>query len=161
MIGAAAGIHYEKIFNFLSKYRKNAFRSAIFLILAAIFVKGFVYEFNLPIALEILLPLIFGSLFAILIVLGTQKSIDLKSTHHRITVYLGTISYGLYVYHMVALTLVLFILDRLNILSGIGVQGIYSFIYISAICLAITITISYLSFKYIEKPFLKFKRRFS
>jgi peptidoglycan/LPS O-acetylase OafA/YrhL len=64
-------------------------------------------------------------------------------------VYLGKISYGLYVFHPVLLMAVRNVLGRHCSHDGIGV-----------LALAITIVTASLSYRFFETPFLKLKRRF-
>lgn len=183
MIGAASGIYYEKILKFISKFAhlKSAVSSILLsLILAITFLRGYVYEFNIPAIFEIFLPLIFGTLFALVIILATERKINQKQSLsslrlkiHTATTYLGRISYGLYVYHMIALTIILFALDKIWLSNIRGEGGVMStgavyptqisipaFIMISILCFLFTVLISSISFKYLEKPFLKLKRRF-
>ena len=66
--------------------------------------------------------------------------------------YLGKISYGLYVFHVVALAFVVAVLNRM---------AIYDPVAIAVAGLIVTIAISALSYALYEKPFLKLKRRFT
>jgi peptidoglycan/LPS O-acetylase OafA/YrhL len=67
--------------------------------------------------------------------------------------YLGKISYGLYVYHMVSIL----ITDRLMPdSSGVGHAGIRAIV-----ALGITVALSAASYAIVEKPFLNLKRRFT
>jgi peptidoglycan/LPS O-acetylase OafA/YrhL len=68
--------------------------------------------------------------------------------------YLGKISYGLYVYHLGALAIV----DRL--LPGGDAGAIHAGVRL-AFTLAITIAISFVSYRIVETPFLNLKRRFT
>ena len=75
----------------------------------------------------------------------------------RVFIYLGKISYSLYVYHFLLLALLVsrifqFLSEYLHIKSLL-----LSYI----ICLLITFIISILSYEYFEKPIIKIKRRFS
>ena len=65
--------------------------------------------------------------------------------------HLGKISYGLYVYH--GLALVIFG----NILRGARFQTVW----IVILALAATVVLATLSYKYLEQPFLRIKERFT
>jgi peptidoglycan/LPS O-acetylase OafA/YrhL len=65
--------------------------------------------------------------------------------------WLGKISYGLYLTHMIAINIVLVILPQNT--SGVILQGF--------LALGITILISYISYYYFEKYFLSLKTKFS
>ncbi|MGB8077269.1 MAG: acyltransferase, partial [Gallionella sp.] len=67
---------------------------------------------------------------------------------HRLLVYLGTISYGLYVFHFPVVWLVYNTMYRLPVIAQ------------QSISLAITVIISAASYKYMEKPMIDLKDRF-
>jgi peptidoglycan/LPS O-acetylase OafA/YrhL len=64
-------------------------------------------------------------------------------------VYLGRISYGLYVFHLFALAFVM----RFAVSAGFEVRIVLSFL--------LTVTLAAASYKWLEQPFLKLKKRFS
>ena len=66
----------------------------------------------------------------------------------RVVVYLGRISYGLYVYHFLGLVLAGLLLEE------------HSPAYIIA-GLLFTIALASISYRYLELPFLRLKRRFT
>ena len=68
----------------------------------------------------------------------------------KILNYLGKISYGLYIYHMTAIYLVIFLFKKDE--STIWLQMF--------VALFLTISISAFSFKYIEKYFQEIKKKF-
>jgi peptidoglycan/LPS O-acetylase OafA/YrhL len=72
--------------------------------------------------------------------------------------YLGKISYGLYVFHVLWLGIVRDLLDHIagNRLSPLAFQ-----LTVMAIALPATILTGMLSYRYLESPFLRFKKRFT
>ncbi len=68
--------------------------------------------------------------------------------------YLGKISYGLYVYHLLALTVI-----RLWLGGQLGHPAYFALYFISA--LAMTVALSAASYQWLEKPFLRLKNRFT
>lgn len=85
--------------------------------------------------------IIIGSVMMLLAVLGSRLT-------HPVLVYLGRISYGLYVYHLVALALASLVFKKyspLHALTG----------------LVLTVIIGAISFRWLEEPFLKLKKRFT
>jgi peptidoglycan/LPS O-acetylase OafA/YrhL len=70
-------------------------------------------------------------------------------------VYLGKISYGLYVYHLTAVYFVEHFIVRLKINAQIG--------YLLSVVLSLTLTaaVASLSYQYFEKPFLAMKEKFA
>jgi peptidoglycan/LPS O-acetylase OafA/YrhL len=70
--------------------------------------------------------------------------------------FLGKISYGIYMYHMIVVNLVLFIFMKLepNLSNSITI------VFINLFSIAITIIVAALSYKYYERFFLNFKTKF-
>jgi peptidoglycan/LPS O-acetylase OafA/YrhL len=66
--------------------------------------------------------------------------------------YLGKISYGLYLYHVIAIVLTINILKHLQTDSSV----IYNFL-LYTVAIAVTILICTVSFEFIEKPLLRYK----
>lgn len=75
--------------------------------------------------------------------------------HMRPLVYLGRISYGLYVFHVLGIKL------TEQTLKAFGIDGTYFTFLQFFPALAITIILSVLSYKYLEKPFLSLKKKFT
>jgi peptidoglycan/LPS O-acetylase OafA/YrhL len=76
----------------------------------------------------------------------------------RAGIYLGQISYGLYVWHFLALLLTLKGLSRAMPFAG---DWIGSSIFEAICALGLTIAISAASYRFLEMPFLKLKSRFA
>jgi peptidoglycan/LPS O-acetylase OafA/YrhL len=72
--------------------------------------------------------------------------------------YLGEISYGIYMYHMIALNLIVFVSLKMNVEHLFGYIGTVVFINITTI--GLTIFFSHLSFYYFEKAFINLKSKF-
>jgi peptidoglycan/LPS O-acetylase OafA/YrhL len=70
-------------------------------------------------------------------------------------VYLGKISYGLYVYHVLCLDAAGHLVKRFPACSA---ESLSSQLWVMAIALPGTITIATLSYRYLESPFLRFKK---
>ena len=68
---------------------------------------------------------------------------------------LGEISYGFYMYHCIILYYVLFVFGKLG-----WTAHLYNFIIYLILSLALTIVVSSLSYRFIEKPILNLKKRF-
>lgn len=96
--------------------------------------------------------IIYSVLFSIVILnLVRLKSLS-NALEFKMLNYLGQISYGIYMYHGFIILLVMKFLMKFNYLNNILLY-ILSFLF--------TIIASSLSYKYIEKPFLKLKLKFS
>lgn len=70
-------------------------------------------------------------------------------------VYLGRISYGLYVFHLLALTLV----TQLILVPQLGVK--FSFEGRLIVSFLLTVVLAAASYRWLEQPFLRLKKRFS
>lgn len=72
--------------------------------------------------------------------------------------YLGRISYGIYMYHMIVINFVLFV--SLEIQKRMALDTWTTVLVINAITLLLTIFVSHISYKYFELYFLRLKKRF-
>ncbi|SFD05807.1 Peptidoglycan/LPS O-acetylase OafA/YrhL, contains acyltransferase and SGNH-hydrolase domains [Algibacter pectinivorans] len=77
---------------------------------------------------------------------------------NRIINYLGQISYGIYMLHIIALNAVVFIFIKFKEFAFFN--NIFTIILINILTFALTIILAHLSYKYFEKPFLKLKTKF-
>jgi peptidoglycan/LPS O-acetylase OafA/YrhL len=93
-----------------------------------------------------------GSVLIFLGVLGIASGRLPKSL-----VYLGKISYGLYVFHEMGIS----ISHSFREAAGLASHTPLLFLLNAAVSLAITIVLAALSYKYLEYPFLQLKRRFT
>ncbi len=96
------------------------------------------------------------SLFA-LFILNISNEKDFVVSNKFIN-YLGEISYGIYMYHMIALNLITFISLKINIEQLFGYIG--SVVFINVTTIGLTIFFSHLSFYYFEKTFINLKSKF-
>lgn len=80
----------------------------------------------------------------------------------RFIIYLGKISYGLYVFHEIALSCTTAVRRLVESeLSGSSILWAASVLLDRAGALALTITLAALSYRYLESPFLRMKQRFT
>ena len=119
---------------------------SIGIMIADIFLRPELLQFKVFVALE---PICFA-----LAVLGLIMLLLQETVHHffkqRILVYLGKISYGLYMYHIIAMMIMLLIAKQIpDISAWILVLG--SFV--------ITIILATLSYQVFERPILRLKNR--
>ena len=73
----------------------------------------------------------------------------------RLRRYLGTISYGLYVFHIAV------IYATVDILSLPGLEGLSNGPVLFALSLTLTIAAASVSYRFLERPFLQLKRRYT
>lgn len=94
--------------------------------------------------------------FAALLVLSLKQGVTAKMLSMRLICWLGTISYGIYVYHVLLWPLFRFGAKSLAG-SSAGVRYSLAKVFVTT---AGTLLVSWLSFRYFERPFLRRKRRF-
>jgi peptidoglycan/LPS O-acetylase OafA/YrhL len=100
------------------------------------------YSFVMP-AQIVLLPIVFVQLIT------WENSIFLRPFHSRAARTLGDLSYGIYLYHYPLLwILTRFLRDKVNSVLFISTE------------LLLPLFVAYLSHRFVEKPFLRLKRRF-
>jgi peptidoglycan/LPS O-acetylase OafA/YrhL len=69
--------------------------------------------------------------------------------------YLGKVSYGLYLYHLVGLTV------AFRVLEATTVRGPGAWWLLAAVAFAVTVAIALVSYEVLERPVLRFKERFA
>lgn len=95
---------------------------------------------------------IYSALFSIIILnLACNPSLS-KALEFKSIDYLGSISYGLYMYHVIGIVPLIYLSKKYNIHSSVL---LYIFVF------AFTILLAHFSYKYYEKPFLKLKAKAS
>jgi peptidoglycan/LPS O-acetylase OafA/YrhL len=147
--GLAANLYINesRIFNII--YNKYIEIGAVVLT----FTLWFVIGFNPPLCDE------FYSILLLIVILNVATNPNkIISMNWKVTNFLGKISYGIYMYHMICLV----------ILNGIGDKYFKNYfnnefagiLIINILTLFFTIIVSHLSYKYLETPFIKLKRRY-
>lgn len=96
-----------------------------------------------------------GCLSLLISVLGLDKRMIPRSI-----VYLGKISYGLYVYHQLSLEATAYLLDRFQATNSSTHHALYGVGH-ALLGLCLTVTLAAASYRYFEKPFLRLKERFA
>jgi len=102
--------------------------------------------------------LVFSVSFLVIILnVATNKSSFLK-LDHKLFDFLGQISYGLYMYHMV---IVVFIIRSFPFLGSAAPNSLVANLYYYGGSVLLTVFIAWLSHEYVEKWFLRKKDRFT
>ncbi|MBL7937397.1 MAG: acyltransferase [Bacteroidia bacterium] len=97
------------------------------------------------------------SILFLIIILNISNGNMFRKNENIILNYLGKISYGLYMYHLMIIPFVLYVFKNTISISSEGLSNIL--IYTGTISL--TIVISSISYHFLETPFIKFKSKFS
>jgi peptidoglycan/LPS O-acetylase OafA/YrhL len=153
ILGALSFYSYKSV-SFIKSLRKRY--------IIAIYLLGFfyiivrVYLHHLPfivITEHLLLSIFFG--FILMEQTFSEQSI-IKLKRFKLMGRLGTYTYGLYLYHMIVLVGVHYYWDYFNIYDNILIDTIGKL----SVSLTLSLVICWLSFKYIESPFLNLKKKF-
>ncbi len=96
------------------------------------------------------------ALFSWLIVNIAANPNNVLKISNRLTEYLGKISYGIYLYHCIVITLVVYVFQKLNLTGSpnLGVIVFYALVFL------LTFVVSALSYTYFESKFLLLKKKF-
>jgi len=161
--GLAYCVEYTKIKKYFIKISRRKIVLLYILIFSLVPFKGALSDIFIDGSYRFLyaiIPLVFSILFALVIAEQNYCENSLfKIGKKKILTYLGKISYGLYAYHLIAVFIVLSFVKTIGLHTKYTNLYLYFTIIISSFLL--TILISHLSYKYIEKRFLKLKEKFT
>ena len=124
---------------------------------ASIFITWF-----MPDQLNDITHLVVSPLF-LLLILGVSQGQTRKILEHKYFIFLGNISYGFYLYHMVCVVLIIKLMpDSINYWCAHNPNGVWLMnilYYVGALIL--TTAISAISYQFVERPFLRLKTKFA
>ena len=112
-----------------------------------------------PAMLQNAIHLVYAMLFLIIILNVSTNPKSILKLENGILNFLGKISYGIYMYHMVIIALVLWIVRKIWPNGTLSVTTENIVIYVLTV--GLTILVSYLSYTYLEHRFIKLKSRFT
>lgn len=138
-------IEFNKVLNFL--YAKPIQLINLFLLVLILYVEPFLGIFQ---------DTVLAVLFAVIIINVATNKKSILNFEFPVFNFLGKISYGMYIYHPLILIILVKFLKQQNLVNSISSNII---LYTSVILF--TVIVSYLSFKYFEKPFLNLKKKHS
>lgn len=148
-IGALAAyvVLYKKN-KYLSLVKSKTIFTLSIILLLIMSYQGFI--------LPILSNELYSLLFAVIILHISQSNhAYLRFTEHKSLVFLGKISYGIYMFNPLTIMLSIEILNNLNTTKK-SILLSYPIFY--ALSFLITLLFSFISYKYLEKPFLRLKK---
>lgn len=149
MGGLAAYVVYYRKVKLLQFIFRPVFQYVLYLILSVLLAKG--------ITIRYFQNEWYSALFALVIINLACNPKSVISLSHRLFEFLGKTSYGIYMYHPLAIILsfkiVQYLFGNLNLFIANVV------LYLCSV--AITILFAAISYRYIEKYFLQFKHKYS
>lgn len=138
---------------FFEKYEFNYLKNTIIhLVVYIIFILSFItnfFIFNNGIYYHYF-NMVLGALTISLIAYYPLFKINSKSIN-----YFGKISYGIYMYHMFTVVMVLFMVKYLNLINVFNITTLI--IFINLVCIVLSILLAHISYQYFEKIFYKSK----
>lgn len=151
IIGAAGAVilfeKREKILNWV--LHPALFWSSVLL---SLILSYFVYPY--PVVQDAIhLPL---SIMFLIIILNVAHGNRVGFLSNRLFDYLGRISYGIYMYHFIAV----FIMVKLVYIKW-SLEGIPAALLCYSVSIILSLLVSHLSYKYFESPFIRWKEKFS
>ncbi len=154
-IAALACSSSTRFFKFIVNMKRNFIIAVYFITIIFILFKEYIFFYQAPVVME---RVILGSLFAFVIIeQNFAKRSFFKFSKFKLISGLGVYTYGLYSLHFFGILLVEKIIDKFYI----PVHTLFSCLIASLAALLVTIFLSYLSYHFFEKWFLKLKERFA
>jgi peptidoglycan/LPS O-acetylase OafA/YrhL len=160
LVGSFVGIYANKLKTLIENKAGLVSSASFVCVFLLLSIRG-VYTYSYPPLFIAIDGLIFAICFALIIIsaaFGKQPT-EIKKLWQMAGKKLGVISYGLYVYHMIVLTLVIQIVRSLGI--NLSTLNILSFFVLAFTVFSLTVFFSFISYNYIELPFLKLKNKFN
>lgn len=107
---------------------------------------------------EVCIHLFYGAFFSF-VILDQNYSHEsfLKLGRYKYLSFWGKYSYGIYLLHPVVIAALIYFVGKMHINN----QSMFNFSIISLVGLAVTLTVSYISYEFFEKRFLALKKKFS
>lgn len=149
--GVAAYMVFSKQEKFLHFIYQKSFQAILYLLVVAAYFTGmrfgyFTHE-------------VYALSFALIILNIATNSQSYFQLEHPILKYLGKISYGIYMYHLLCIRLAMIVLEKLGM--GNSEYSGFENILLYVVATVLTILISTLSYEYFEKRFLNLKGKFT
>jgi len=147
--GVFAYLLFHKKDNILNVIFNRVFQTMSFIVLFICLFKGLIFPFH---------HTVYAVLFGLIIINVSTNPKSILKLEWKPIIWLGKISYGLYVFHGVIIFSILYYFRNLiNSINNLYLRDV--FIY--SIVFFFTISISYLSYNFYEKRFLRIKQKYT
>lgn len=132
-------------------YFKNLFiRNVLLIFLIAYFTTTLFQQYLSPVLYHLSGMLLFSSAIAFL------AASPMPILNSKMLIYLGKISYGIYMYHVIVIQFVAFIVLKTQLLSYM--TNTLLIVTYNSMVIAVTVLVSHLSYRYFETYFIKAKK---
>jgi len=135
----------------IHKWLKLIFRVEVEIVAWLVLLISVLYQ---PIHLISFLDKEINSIFYFIIILNISSNPNsIINLENKFMNFIGKISYGIYVYHMIVIYILSFYISKFDMQTN--------YLLMTSSVMASTILVAWLSFNLIEKPFLKIKSKYS
>ena len=146
----------RKLEAFVHKYFRAGISCMMLLLLVLIFCKRHFFQLDHGLLLYWLVELVF--LIGLFVYAISNKGRESKLGKNRVLIPLSAYTYGLYMYHRVAILFIDFAIEKYNI-EPQGASLWYTVAFSVTIIVA-ALGISYISYRYMESPLLRLKSKY-
>lgn len=154
ILGYLVAVNYQKVADFVMRIPLLVRYFYVGLVIFLLVYQAAVFEHDTWF-LSIFKSTIFALMFTLLLLVFIPQNGKLKIAETSIFTYLGKISYGLYVYHIIWVHMLL----RLFLDYGIKLDNWHSYTLFTISVFSATVITSYISYRYFEMPILKFREK--
>jgi len=153
ILGYLTALDYKKASVIIQRVPNVVKTVVIILILGVVLVEADLFSGAFG---QIIQPTVLAILFTIFIAIFIPADSKLRISSKCLN-YLGLLSYGLYVYHTIFISVALIIFRKMNIVLD-NALNIAAFVLL---VFTVTVAASYVSYRFIEIPFLRLKNKVS
>lgn len=155
ILGYYVAINYQKVAGFVNKIPLIIRYAYIFLVILFLLYQKQILSGNGPV-FDLFKYTIISIVFTLLLLIFIPQDSQIKISEKSIFTKLGRISYGLYVYHIIWIHVVL----KLFVDNGILLDNWRSYTIFVTCTFSGTVMMSYLSYHFFEMPILKWRDKF-
>lgn len=156
ILGWQVATNYNQLVNFIQKISLQKKYLYIFLTIGMVIFQGQLFPAS-SFSLSLFRPTFFAIVFTLLIALFIPPNSPIYIKDSNPISYLGKISFGLYVYHLIFIhVLFQYFLNQKILLDNWWVVGLFIVVTFGS-----SVLVSILSFHFLEKPFLRMRDNFS